>query len=274
MPGILGIPGIKGVGRVGPLLNYQPETKAYVSGLVTPISTSQKKKIDKLVKDLKTGLGITNLSDFFDTFYVLANETSESSLRNLAKRSQDATAVNSPAFTALEGFIGNGVSSYINSNYNASIGSNYKQNHCSFGVYSRTDSPIPSNDIGVSDGVTGATIGMNSSGSNQSRCQTGPGGTTAVSSSLGTHIVSRLESSKYIDYRNKIALNESLITSAAVVNLTWFILCRSTSGTPTLFNNRQISIAFAGKGMTKAQSDATTDAIESYMDSNGKGVIA
>jgi len=47
------------------------------------------------------------------------------------KRLSQYTAVNSPTFTTNNGFRGNGTSSYINTNFNISTGTNYKLNNAS-----------------------------------------------------------------------------------------------------------------------------------------------
>jgi hypothetical protein len=94
------------------------ETVTYITGLTTPLSSGQVTLIDTFVTSLKTGLSITTLDEVFDVMYILAGETAESSLRNLIKNDHHATAVNSPTFTALEGFTGDGLTKYINTNYN------------------------------------------------------------------------------------------------------------------------------------------------------------
>ena len=104
--------------RRGGGVSLDPDLTTYLNALTTPLSSDQQTKLNTLVTDIKDGLNIDNLSDFFDTFHILANETEEAGLKNLAKRSHDGTAYNSPVFTQYEGFKGDGSSAYVKISYN------------------------------------------------------------------------------------------------------------------------------------------------------------
>jgi len=283
MPGINGLPGVRTMVQQGANVNLTPETKTYISGLVTPISTAQKKKIDKLVKDLKTGLAITNLSDFFDVFYVLANETAELGLRNLVKRANDATAINSPSFVALEGFAGNGTSSYLNSNYNQNLHSvKSTLNSTSIGVYSRSNLAGNSNSVEfgartaasskvnmIHIFIAGAKIaqGVNNGGA-------GAYG-NILPNSKGLVCISRNSASDTVLYKNGIynGIDHSVSTSLSEYNI--FLGALNQANSAVGFSTHQISIGFIGKNIaTDSQALIISNSIESYMNSNGKGVIA
>jgi hypothetical protein len=79
-------------------------------------SASQQLLQNQLVLDLKDG----GIWDKLDTFGVFATDGSSDFALIDWKRLSQYTAVNSPTFTANQGFQGNGTSSYINTNYNAS----------------------------------------------------------------------------------------------------------------------------------------------------------
>ena len=107
---------------------------ATTQGYTLP-SSGQQTLQNQLVVDLKAG-GIWSK---LDTFAVFATDGDSDFALIDWKRLSDYTAVNSPTFTADEGFQGNGTSSYIDSNYNASTsGVNYLASNYSFGWYMDT----------------------------------------------------------------------------------------------------------------------------------------
>ena len=108
------------------------ELIAYNAGLATPLSVEQNARLETFIKAVKTGFSSTNLSDDFDVMRFLGGQTAESSLRNLVKNSHHGTAVNSPTFTQYESFKGDGLTSYIDDNYNPSTQAvKYTQNNAS-----------------------------------------------------------------------------------------------------------------------------------------------
>jgi len=213
--------------------------------------------------------------------YILGGETAESSLRNLVKNAHHATAVNSPTFTALEGFSGNGTSSYLNSNYNLS---NSKivasQNSVSLGVYNRSE--ITSLSTLAYAGARKTTLpesvtllqGTSTSlfyypNDTADTGITGLNGTTQK----GMLITNRISDTIKEAYINKTKYQAS-VNSAAIAPLSLFILARDLDGNPDRYNTCQLSFCFVGKGFTQANINIITDTFEAYMDSNGKGVIA
>ena len=111
------------------VLNY-----ATAQGYTLP-SMGQQTLQNQLVVDLKAG-GIWSKLDTFGVFATDGN--SDFALIDWIRLTQ-YTAVNSPTFTADEGFTGNGTSSYINSNFNpASSGVNYTLNNASIFTYNKT----------------------------------------------------------------------------------------------------------------------------------------
>lgn len=115
---------------------YEAEYKsildyATTQGYTLP-STAQRLKQNTLLSSLKTS-GVWNKLDTFANF---ATDGSSSFALIDWKRVSLLTAVNSPTFTTNEGFTGNGTSSYINTNFNPSIGTNnYTLNNASRYIY-------------------------------------------------------------------------------------------------------------------------------------------
>ena len=56
-------------------------------------------------------------------------------------------------------------------------------------------------------------------------------------------------------------------------NANIYLGCRNNNGSATEFDTIQFSFAWAGKSLTEANLSALVDAMEDYMDENGKGVL-
>jgi len=103
------------------ILNY-----ATAQGYTLP-SANQRVKQNKLLVDLKR----VGIWEKLDTFAMFATDGSSNFALIDWKRLTTYTAVNSPTFTTNSGFLGNGTSSYIDTNFNISTGTNYKLNDAS-----------------------------------------------------------------------------------------------------------------------------------------------
>ena len=103
------------------ILNY-----ATAQGYTLP-STNQRFKQNKLLIDLKRG----GIWEKLDSFAIFATDGDSNFALIDWKRLSQYTAVNSPTFTTNNGFRGDGTSSYINTNFNISTGTNYKLNDAS-----------------------------------------------------------------------------------------------------------------------------------------------
>ena len=200
---------------------FDPDLLTYIDGLITPLSPGQLILLNTFIVDLKAGLGITNLSDAFDVMYILGGETAESSLRNMIRRAHDATLVNAPLFTALEGYTGNGTNQRLELNYNPSTdGIKFTRDSASQIVYSRTNS--------LSNGVMGAVSGTNNcylttrNSSNQFLVGINTAGYGYVGvnyNSIGMFIGSRTASNVLNGYKNKVQQTPSADASVPVVSL-------------------------------------------------------
>ncbi|NMC98227.1 MAG: hypothetical protein GYA62_00700 [Bacteroidales bacterium] len=265
----------------GQVANIDSDLTTYITGLATPLSDNQKIRLNTFVKSLKTGLAITNLSEYFDTLYILAGETEESALKNLAKNAHHCTAQNSPAFVQYEGYTGANTK-YLDTNYNpSSQGVRFTQNNASYGVYSRTNGDTLNTPIGHYDATKYAFMRLRSSNASYGHLNTNgtPYNNPPCTDSRGMFINTRdgaAISNAYF-YINKTNNTTRINTGNTVglVNNNIYILCRNGNGTAEAFDtSHQISFAFTGKYLTTDERDILVDSFEAYMDANGKGVIA
>ena len=271
---------LRGVCQLGSNVNQnEPEVEAYITGLTTPLSSTEIGLLNTLAASLKSGLGVTSLDQFFDYLNIRAGETAEQSLRNFAKRAHDSTAVNSPTFTAGEGFTGNGTSSYIDVDYIPSAGVNFQLNNASHGLYFRVLQVDGGRYNGcystAADGGAYNRIIIGSNGGEMSIPLNSADVRIVDTNTNGLYIVNRLSSSSIIVFRNYIKSTPISSTSSKRPNQKIVELARRTNdGTVGFYNASQISFSFCAKGLTDAHEAVIVDAFEAYMDAKGKGVIA
>lgn len=254
-----------------------PELDTYLTGLTTPLSTSQIRRLGELIEELKTGLSITNLSEVFDVFYILAGETQESTLRNIVKDAHHATSA-SALYIQYVGYMSSKVASYINTNYNPSTeGDNFKQNDASFGVYSMRSFTGNKIDMGVAEGTTQSLMyTQNASDKFQTRLNNVNTSQLEGSSGdgIGLYVSTRNGSSinDLYGYKDKDTLTTrtGVNATSAVPNKNFYILVYNpASGSPTEFNSKPLSFAFIGKHITTGMRDVIVDAMNGYLNKCG-----
>ena len=263
-------------------ISAEAELTTYITGLATPLSLSTRKKLNDYLKLIKADLGgVADLDDVKDVDIILAGETAESSLKNIAKNAHHATAVNSPAFTAFEGFTGDGISSYVEVDYVPSSGTTYQLNSAHYGLYFRVFARGNNKYHGVysttaDGGVSNSlVIGCaNLEGTSLSTAINSAQVALANNSTSGYFIIRRLSNTGYNVFINKSS-NTVLEDSTKRPNQKLVVLGRRTNdGTVGLLNTSQIAHITLGKGLSDTEVEKQTDDFEAYMDSNSKGLIA
>lgn len=254
----------------GGVLN-EIEVTQYMSGLTTPLSSAQRMRLNTFVKALKTGLVVHNLSDVFDGLYIFNNETQEAALKNIIKDAHHCTAIDTPAFTAFEGFASNGTSSYLDSNYNpATQGVRYAKDSATQGFYSRrAETPT-----GTQDplGVINTNISIMAwtdvllfyyvnHASPDIAC-------AYENDGLGLFTASRTNAAGLTLYKNKIANPTGVAASTNIPNGNMFILAENLVGTGARrFFTGQLSMVYFAKGLTQGQINVLVDCYDAYLNS-------
>jgi hypothetical protein len=137
-------------------------------------------------------------------------------------------------------------------------------------MYSRTDDDSDTRDMGAEVGGELVFISLRTGGDFKGFINTAVSWIIlAVADSLGMFIINRAESANQQLFKNKVKREEADV-SQAVVDANIYVL--HTNGGSS-YTTRQTSMAFAGGSLTQADVDNLTDRFETYMDSNGKGVI-
>ena len=251
--------------------SYDADVLTYISGLTTALSDDILGKINTFVAGYKSDDGLTNLSDAYDVMYYLANETAESSLRNLVKRAHDAVAVNSPTFTPYEGWKGDGISSYIDTNYNpATEGVKYTASNASFGIYIRNWGNILNDYTCHLDNSAYMRL-SNWTGTNIGYAINTQRQLVADLRVAGFFIASKKDNSTQGLYLNKELKNNTNNIDYAVQSNNVVLFKRITNN---FYQTGQQSFVFIGNGKTQTNVNNITDYFEALMDSNSKGIIA
>lgn len=256
------------------------EATTFFAALTTPLSSGRQALIRTLIMSLKDALHTNNLSTRFDCLYLFANETAESSLKNLIKRSHDCTNVHSTAFVVDEGYTGDGVNDYINTNYNPSTQKvSLSQNYASMGIYCRSDNKSKGYvDAGCSEGTSEFKMHLSWSDGNQYlRCLSNGGCSETNDNTRGMLIMTRSYStlSEARQYLNGSEVHTQFsITSTAPPNYSVYVCGSNNAGTLSSPSaGRQYSAFFIGSGFTRVEASFITAAINSYMNAIGKAVL-
>jgi hypothetical protein len=226
---------------------------ATTQGYTLP-SAGQQALQNQLVVDLKAA-GIWSK---LDTFAVFATDGNSDFALIDWKRLSQYTAVNSPTFTTNEGFAGDNVSAYIDSNYNPSTsGVNYTLDNASFGYYMKTISPSPSTTEGIF-GARGPAIASWIRFTTQRLYINSAFATMSIFTSTSNQlaIANRVNATTVNIYDNGI-LSETLSSSRSTVVNESFKALVSPSSTPD-YTLSEVSMVFAGSNLSSEASDFNT----------------
>lgn len=139
--GSVAVSNIAAVGIEHNVSTVDADAQAWIDAMSIAPNSTYEGAYDTFVKELKTGpTHSTNVWTKLDVLHVLAAHDSQAALLNAkAPTGTAATAVNTPAFNAGQGFTFDGSTNYINTNwYAAKSGNNFAQNSGHFGLYHRS----------------------------------------------------------------------------------------------------------------------------------------
>jgi len=254
---------------LGTLLNQNElEVTAYIAGLTTPLSSGQITKLNTFVSSLKTGMNISSLSDAFDAMWLLGGETKESSYRNIVKNLHHITTPSEPAWTQGQGSLGDGISQYLNTNFNASTqGVNYTLNNNGFGVLTPTSRALSlSKGHGTSAGSINNKLSLYHA-TNQSRnySYSNTYAPLVVNTTVGMTSVFRDSSTNIYAARNKsVTSNIASNVSGGLHNLNHYLLAVNAAGTAQSFDDVELQFAYISRALTSDELTVLYDAVTAF----------
>lgn len=243
------------VGAGGP--PWDPDAQAYFNQLVPQPSTSYKTAVNVLVRALKASGDWNRL----DRLWIHATEAQQNARISLVNPTSTAlTEVNSPTWTANQGYNGDAATSYLQTSYRPSVNAvHFAVNAASIFMYSRTNSDVNAIEIGVQD-----ESGANSNGSfmnvrrntNQTNFNINSGTASTLqagpTNSLGLFIAERTAAGTQTIYKNAVQVATNTRASDALETRQFYLLARNSNGVPDGFSARQISFSGMGTVLDKA----------------------
>lgn len=270
MSGILRhTPGIHtGLGALASRQLFTAEYKSVYDSFTTKPSASVANAQNTMVESLVD----SGVWSKFDVFYVFAghtNDNNESLINWKNPGTNDSTAVNSPVFSQYNGFTGNGLSSYINTNYNPSTDKiNLSLNSASFGLYSMTDRLAASKIHGVVSGTDFMLLYPKTTGDilrgyiNSTNAKD-----DSIINSTGLLSVHRRNSTDLAVSKNKtISSYRTDSITDAIPNGDFYLLARNIIGTgASNYDDIEISMAYIGDFLSQSDLNILVDTFDSYI---------
>lgn len=199
---------------------------------------------------------------FYDRFGVTALGIQNNAQVELVGRTS-VTEVNSPNWTAYQGYLGNGSTSYVNTNFNPGAGGTlFTQNSASFGMYSLTQLVAGGNiDIGTDATKNSFINASNGTGAGSGMAVSVNDGTQANysnSTTTGLFSTSRTASNARFGYAAGTQIGTDAQASTGINNFSFFI-CGANGGSGVIApSNRRIAMWYGGSGSVN-QANLYTD---------------
>lgn len=248
---------------------YQAVYGEFTTKPSADVADAQNTMVSTLVSD-----GNWTLIDGMWIFAGHTNGAGESLIQWKNPTGNKAVLVNAPAFVAFEGFTGDALTSYENLQWNPTDdGSNYTQDAAAFilaihtkgsvstaRVFGATTGPIRA--ISQAHSVTILNSGLDSTGSSVN--------VAAVTKFYVAAI--RDGANSVYNIVNKTTSTFEAVASSGLLSLDYFAGAKNGNSIPSDFSDGQVAAIVVGD-FTDAQHQQIIDAIDTYMVSNGKGIL-
>ena len=246
-------------------LMYHPSTTAWIKQLPTfPLP--------------KTGVAInlfvsaeTNDGNFtlLDRCWVFGIGTQANARVSVVNPTSSAlTEVNTPTWTAYQGYAGNGTSSYENMNIASAGLTQYTQNLAFISIYSRTNTTVNIRDYGTTDGTRSVTFNADNSTNSvtyESNCLAANVLIGSVSTSLGLISMIRTSSTAVSIYLAGTSEASGSQASNGVPTTNMFVGANNNNGSAINFSSRQYALYAMGGGVGIASWNTDVTILKNYL---------
>ena len=235
--------------------------RASTLGYTAP-SAAQQTLQNTLVEDLKTAGVWSKL----DAFYLFATDgdSDYATLNFIAPSNFQATKTNSPTFTADEGFTGDGVSAYLDTNLNQRDDTtNYTQDVASFGVYAWEGFGGGTNqDVISADFVSTRFRRSISNGGNRINASSVPSPNGVISTTTtGLMGLNRTSSTAWEGLDANGSINTGYGGSSYTLQNNNFVILKYVNN----YSTNKIGVAWVGGSFTSAEWSDYVDAVDTYI---------
>jgi len=251
----LAMPSTRGLLTPAP---YCAQSIAFFQRLATQPSAARKTLYDVMIRAL-VAAGIWAK---LDLLYVFAAPDQATALTNLVAAGYAATAVGALAFSADRGFTGNGLTSYVNTNWKPSLGVQFQQNSAHFSLWSLTNRSAANAAQGLYASSGDAVIFPYYPGSIAvGRCNSTTSTVAASGDSLGFYVQNTSASNAQQLYRNGSLIgSSSAATSAPLANNLYLAGCNGAAGSLD-----QISAASTGGSLASSEQAAFYTVLHAFL---------
>lgn len=225
-------------------VGYDPIINNWLNYLTNKPSKSYLQKLNRFVIANKANLLLR------DRFFIFAQEAGCQQACTISLINPESTPlveVNSPTWTALQGYTGNGSSMYLNTKYNPSThGVKFQQNDGNMDLYTRLSIAAAAKFCaGAFSGGTQVTLALNYTGFGKLWAANAAGQSiNANNTTQGLYSDTRNAASgaaSTILYKNGSTLASANVVSTALVNAELYIMCFSNAITPTSYDTNEYS---------------------------------
>lgn len=254
--------------RVGRLMSKRvilgPEAQSLIGAMTNTPSPARQALISQTIVQLKT-FGVW---DKMDILYMTAAHDAQAARLNWKNPNTFAlTAVNSPTFTADQGYAGNGTTSYLSSGWiPGTNGVQFALNSSHLGIWCRTNAAENTVITGAgNDSISPRNTAGNVAGI---RLQNSTAKTSSIGDTNTGHKLALRDESTTVDfYSNGVAIDVALASnsSSGLSTEEIFIGGRNVTGTLTAPSARQVSAVHYGSLLTGTEIANTYTALNTYL---------
>lgn len=242
-------------------VKYDPDALTYFSRMDVQPDKARK----QLVSDMFAAGKVKSFWAKLDALWIHAAHDAQAARLNWISSNYDCLTVNSPAFTVDRGYMGDGIASYINTQFNpaTAVGAHFVLASASLGIRSNTNNAGAGSLAGFYDSSNGTTINPRDASDRSagringtSIAQTSEG---YITSSVGMYVTNVVPGSQKI-FKDGVA-----IASVAPVQTTLASgALRLGSISASSFRACQFSMGFIGSGLTDQEAQDIYDWFEPY----------
>lgn len=228
-----------------------------------------------LYNNFFTSMRAAGLLTLFDRLWIFAAANAATAKIDLVAL-QTATPINGPTFTVDRGYTGDGLSSYLDSGFIASSGGvNCVLNSTTLHFYCNTNAAINADSIGgqgAANTLTFMDIHQADGTTQGAIANAGVAVNVAAADSLGLFSLARTAANLTTAYKRGASIGTGATASAAIINVSSFILGFNNNGAPLVTETRRCASVAYSAGLNGSQEVAYNTILETFLTGVGASV--